>query len=135
MVVVLPAPFGPSRPKSSPRPTSKLIPRSASTSLRLRRKMPVRERYVRASSVTTIADTAVEPISCSFRPGPPPGRKGRRQATIVSGVPAGVSRFSTSAAALDMRTQPWDTRLPRSCGMEVPWRPTTPPPGHSESFE
>ena len=30
-------------------------------------------------------------------------------ATIFSGVPAGVSRLSTSAAAFDMRTQPCDT--------------------------
>jgi hypothetical protein len=32
MVVVLPAPFGPSSPNSSPRSTAKSIPRTASTS-------------------------------------------------------------------------------------------------------
>ena len=58
IVVVLPAPFGPSSPKSSPRSTSKLIPRSASTSVRRCRTMPLRERYVRQSSLTSIAATA-----------------------------------------------------------------------------
>ena len=41
IVVVLPAPFGPSSPKSSPRSTSKLMPLTAWTSLVDRRLMPV----------------------------------------------------------------------------------------------
>ena len=41
MVVVLPAPFGPSRPNSSPGRTWKLTPRTASTSSGLRRRTPV----------------------------------------------------------------------------------------------
>jgi len=55
-----PAPFGPSRPNSSPRSTAKLIPRTASTSLprpprsRLRRPRP--DRNVRVSSVTSMMD-------------------------------------------------------------------------------
>jgi hypothetical protein len=61
--------------------------------------------------------------------------KQRRYRTILSGVPAGVRRLSTNAAAFDMRTQPCDTASPSSHGIDVPWRPTTPPPGHSESFE
>ena len=41
IVVVLPAPFGPSSPNSSPSPTSKLTPRTASTSSERRRTVPV----------------------------------------------------------------------------------------------
>ena len=41
IVVVLPAPFGPSRPKSSPRSTVNETPRTASTSSGLRRTTPV----------------------------------------------------------------------------------------------
>ena len=41
----------------------------------------------------------------------------------------------TSAASFDIRTQPCDTACPSSCGALVPWMPTTPPPGHSLSFE
>ena len=41
IVVVLPAPFGPSRPKSSPSWISKLMPRTASTSTEPRRNVPV----------------------------------------------------------------------------------------------
>jgi len=44
IVVVLPAPFGPSSPNNSPCSTSKLIPRSACTSVRLRRITPLRDR-------------------------------------------------------------------------------------------
>ncbi|MGE5272577.1 MAG: hypothetical protein ACM3QU_02235 [Verrucomicrobiota bacterium] len=41
IVVVFPAPFGPSSPKSSPEPISKLTPRTASMSMPRRRKIPV----------------------------------------------------------------------------------------------
>ena len=41
IVVVLPAPFGPSRPKSSPSRIAKLTPRTASTSCDRRRIAPV----------------------------------------------------------------------------------------------
>ncbi len=41
IVVVFPAPFGPSSPKSSPWPTSNEIPRTASTSSARRRTTPV----------------------------------------------------------------------------------------------
>ena len=41
IVVVLPAPFGPSRPKSSPRSTANETPRTASTSSGFRRITPV----------------------------------------------------------------------------------------------
>ena len=41
IVVVLPAPFGPSRPNSSPGSTAKLIPRTASISFDRRRTVPV----------------------------------------------------------------------------------------------
>jgi hypothetical protein len=33
------------------------------------------------------------------------------------------------------RTQPCETACPISHGVFVPWTPTTPPPGQSESFE
>jgi hypothetical protein len=54
---------------------------------------------------------------------------------IRSGVPARVRRLRRSAAAFDMRTQPCETGLPSSQGIDVPCRPMMPPPGHSESFE
>jgi hypothetical protein len=41
IVVVLPAPFGPSSPKSSPSAISKLTPRTASTVFHFRRSVPV----------------------------------------------------------------------------------------------
>ena len=44
MVVVLPAPFGPRSPKSSPFSIEKLTPRTASTSFHLRRMVPVEVR-------------------------------------------------------------------------------------------
>ena len=56
-MVVLPAPFGPSSPNSSPRSTEKLTPRNASTTAARRRKAPVRERYLRVSSSTSITVT------------------------------------------------------------------------------
>ena len=39
------------------------------------------------------------------------------------------------AVVFETRTQPCETALPSSCGRLVPWMPTTPPPGHSVSFE
>ena len=41
MVVVLPAPLGPTMPKICPVRTLKLMPRTASISIRRRRKVPV----------------------------------------------------------------------------------------------
>jgi hypothetical protein len=58
-VVVLPASLGPSRPKSSPGSTEKLIPRSASTSFVPRLSVPLRERYTRRNCSTSIAPTAL----------------------------------------------------------------------------
>src|ERR687886_1517175 len=62
IVVVFPAPFGPSKPKSSPSPTSKLTPRTASTSFERRRSTPVVVRYVRcrpSASITATHETLV----------------------------------------------------------------------------
>ena len=59
IVVVLPAPFGPSSPNSSPGCTSKLTPRTAGTSSRLRRRTPVWVRYVRTRSIASIARLVV----------------------------------------------------------------------------
>lgn len=56
IMVVFPAPFGPSSPNSSPRPTKKLTPRSALTSTIERRNTPVRDRYVRQRASTSMAD-------------------------------------------------------------------------------
>ncbi len=56
-------------------------------------------------------------------------------ALIQIGVPSGASVFMRAAVVFDTRTQPCETALPRSCGRLVPWMPTTPPPGHSVSFE
>ena len=64
IVVVLPAPFGPSRPKSSPSPTSKLTPRTASTSSAPRRKIAGR-RPVGPPQVACLDDrpvTAPSPV-------------------------------------------------------------------------
>ncbi len=44
IVVVLPAPLGPSKPNSSPRSTSNEMPLTASTSCDARRRIPVRAR-------------------------------------------------------------------------------------------
>src|SRR5215218_5290505 len=60
IVVVLPAPFGPSRPNSSPFSISKLTPRTASISFARRRMVPVWVRYVRwrsCASTTAMAET------------------------------------------------------------------------------
>ena len=47
----------------------------------------------------------------------------------------GASRFSSSAAAFETRMHPCETAWPSRSGRGVPWMPTTPPPGHSLSFE
>ncbi len=54
-VVVLPAPLGPRRPKSSPDSMSKLTPLTASTSLRVRRITPVWVRQVLLRSRASMA--------------------------------------------------------------------------------
>jgi len=58
MVVVLPAPFGPRRPKSSPLGTWSESPSSATTSFRRRRIVPVVTWKVRRMSRSSIAFTA-----------------------------------------------------------------------------
>src|SRR6185312_17562145 len=86
IVVVLPAPFGPRRPNSSPRSTANETPRTASTSSARRRRTPVDVRYVRRSSMASITAmllTLVSPlvvghsvdgraIQAFHRPGPGP---------------------------------------------------------------
>ena len=47
----------------------------------------------------------------------------------------GASRFSSTAAAFETRMHPCETAWPSRSGRGVPWMPTTPPPGHSLSFE
>ena len=59
----------------------------------------------------------------------------RRYFLIKIGVPSGASDFNLLAVAFETRTHPCETALPSSCGRLVPWMPTTPPPGHSVSFE
>ena len=56
MVVVLPAPLGPSSPNSSPRSTVKLTPRTASTTRRLARQMPDLDRNERVNCSTSMTD-------------------------------------------------------------------------------
>jgi len=58
IVVVLPAPLGPSRPKSSPSGTASDRPSSATTSFRRRLIVPVVVRNVRWMSRSAIASTA-----------------------------------------------------------------------------
>src|SRR5919199_4920332 len=67
IVVVLPAPFGPSRPKSSPSPTSKLTPRTASTSFERRRRTPVVVRYVRCRSSAWMTATSETLVALTAR--------------------------------------------------------------------
>src|SRR5438874_2340227 len=64
IVVVLPAPFGPRIPKSSPSPTSNDRPSRATISLVCRRSVPVVARKRRLTSRSSIAPT--EPRSISF---------------------------------------------------------------------
>ena len=59
----------------------------------------------------------------------------RRYFLIQIGVPSGASACSFLAVVFETRTQPCETAWPSSCGRLVPWMPTTPPPGHSVSFE
>jgi hypothetical protein len=59
IVVVLPAPFGPSRPKSSPSATWNEIPRTASTSSGRRRRIPVVVLYVRRSPSASMTAATV----------------------------------------------------------------------------
>ena len=59
IVVVLPAPFGPSSPNSSPRSTVKSTPRTASTSFVERWPMPVRETYERRRSATSMTGSVI----------------------------------------------------------------------------
>src|SRR4029078_6463624 len=56
-------------------------------------------------------------------------------ATIFTGVPTRTSLRSARTSLLRRRTQPCDKAWPMSHGEFVPWTPTTPPPGQSESFE
>src|SRR6185503_18041518 len=55
--------------------------------------------------------------------------------TIFTGVPTRTSLRSARTSLLRRRTQPCDTAWPMSHGVFVPWTPTTPPPGQSDSFE
>ena len=50
-----------------------------------------------------------------------------------TGVPTGMSCASRAIFAFGTRMQPCETRPGRSPGWFVPWMPTTPPPGQSES--
>src|SRR5205085_2610443 len=68
IVVVLPAPLGPRRPKSSPSPTSKLTPRTASTSFDRRRIVPVVVRYVRFRLSASITATPRTLVTLTARP-------------------------------------------------------------------
>src|SRR6266571_7971059 len=63
IVVVLPAPFGPRIPKSSPSPTSNDRPSKATISLVCRRSVPVVARKRRLTSRSSIAPTESRSIS------------------------------------------------------------------------
>jgi hypothetical protein len=54
---------------------------------------------------------------------------------IRIGVPIGIRCASRTIAALRTRMHPCDGRPGISSGWFVPWMPTTPPPGHSDSEE
>ena len=59
IVVVLPAPLGPSSPNNSPRLTAKEIPRTASISSRLRRSTPVLMRIRSSAEVPRLDNDVV----------------------------------------------------------------------------
>src|SRR6266550_3917626 len=67
MVVVLPAPFGPRIPKSSPSPTSNYRPSRATISFVCRRSVPVVVRKRRRTSRSSIAPTESRSISFGAR--------------------------------------------------------------------
>ena len=50
-------------------------------------------------------------------------------------MPTGMIRASRAIRAFGTRMQPCDGRPGMSSGWLVPWMPTTPPPGQSDSFE
>ena len=66
------------------------------------------------------------------RPGD--GARARARHLIRSGVPIGMIFASRAIRAFGTRTQPCDGRPGISSGWLVPWMPTTPPPGQSDSF-
>jgi len=98
IVVVLPAPFGPRRPKSSPGRTSKLTPRTASTEIGRRRTTPVCVLYVRARSIASMAGVFVEGRSM----GPTilaPGGEGQNQSRALKKIAAPTIAASISPSA------------------------------------
>ena len=68
-----------------------------------------RSSSARPASPETVTERADYWPAGSERTSSRQGSGVRSYATILSGVPAGVSRLRTSAAAFDMRTQPCDT--------------------------
>ena len=64
-----------------------------------------------------------------------PARPAVYAATILTGVPTRTSLRSATMSLFRSRTQPCETAWPISHGAFVPWTPTTPPPGQSDSFE
>ena len=51
------------------------------------------------------------------------------------GVPTATSPRIRRMSRFDTRTHPCETACPSSDGAYVPWMPTMPPPGQSESLE
>ena len=49
-------------------------------------------------------------------------------------VPTGASRFILRMTAFVTRTHPCETAPGRTPGLKVPWIPTLPPPGQSDSL-
>ncbi len=93
---------------------------------------------------TAIADTAagIGATSSSHTPSDQTETVKRRPAIerrdrywIQIGVPSGIRFFSRLMSLLCRRMQPCDGSPGTSDGSLVPWRPTTPPPGHSLSVE
>ena len=56
-------------------------------------------------------------------------------ATTLIGVPSGMRSRRKAAVVFETRMQPCETARPSTEGSFQPCRPTTPPPGHSDSFE
>ena len=69
------------------------------------------------------------------RPRGTAGVRSAYAATILIGVPMRTSLRSARMSLLRRRMQPCETAWPMSHGESVPWTPTTPPPGQSESLE
>lgn len=80
-------------------------------------------------------EPASEPAGLGTHPRRRLPLEGTSYATIRIGVPGATKRRIRRMSRFETRTHPCDTARPSSHGAYVPWIPTIPPPGQSESRE